>query len=968
MSHIFYKNNQCSIEYFYGDGNPSKTAVFVFSSGGNRDLEGNNFGGNFFVSNGFDVVAIRVSTDDWFQSIPESVFEDINGFVSNNDIKRRVGMGASMGGYGAIAFSKQFQFDLVLAYSPQYRIDQDFDPRWKKNAEDIKWKYPIDIDTVSKTCNFFIIYDSKNLDGEQFSRLQKVILPEKLNAKAIPYSGHCSSIYLHQTGYLKEVSLQIVNHGNLRSLNLKLNRHLSSAYIQNICEELERRKKINFLKRVREIALNSGIHIKNITPVNIIISFYKNHQLVKPLYESLIKCREEVRSLKCIIYFYIDSPEDIELKETIYKYAMQDFLDIRIIENQRNQGFILTVNQGLKAAIDAKNDVVILNSDTQIYPGALREMIRVAYRDPMIGFVSPRSNNATICTLPHDAKSLQLSADEHYLRYQKIAKYLPEYSYVPTGVGFCLFIKWNVLAEFGGFDSIYGEGYNEENDLIMRANKSGYRAALANYAFVYHIGEATLSNHSLGRNCLEEKNKKILLERYPYYDRLIHNYHESPEFRAERLLSPLVDSNLSICFDFSSFGTYHNGTFEAGLSTLRAACVVWPESIRIVVCISKDAWKFHDIGSNSRVDRIDVHQCDEIFSAVIRYGQPFSESCISRVLSRAPIATFFMLDTIAADCGHLSVNLDENLWRFVMRWSDIVYTNSVFSAQQLTSRYQLGKSVELLPIMHSMDPDEYKFHGKATDKVDLIPDDLRIEDAILIIGNNFSHKFISETLAVLAKGMQDQIFVVVGRHAIEYENVKYIDSGGLTYQDIDFLYSSVRAIIFPTHYEGFGFPLMHALARNKPIYLRRLPPFIEIANELSQGHENLIWFHSTHSLLEQLRVDIRGWKGNGAIGESLGWHRSALQLLESIKCKIESVEHSQIANRIRWFELSFCRPSGDSSERLNINHPVELLNQIDEFRYLVGAYRRSNSWRVTAPFRKIKDAYLFSKKYFNRIF
>ena len=129
-----------------------------------------------------------------------------------------------------------------------------------------------------------------------------------------------------------------------------------------------------------------------------------------------------------------------------------------------------------------------------MFPGAIAEMQRVAGLDPMIGFVSPRSNNATICSFPPAAGIPNLPPEQSHAVFLQLSGYLPEFHYVPVAVGFCLFIKFLILDEFGLLDEIYGRGYNEENDLIMRANRCGYRAALANHAFVYHFGEASFSH------------------------------------------------------------------------------------------------------------------------------------------------------------------------------------------------------------------------------------------------------------------------------------------------------------------------------------------------------------------------------------------------------------------------------------------------------------------------------------------
>lgn len=95
----------------------------------NRHLDGNRDGGDLLVKNGFDVVNFKISNDDWFQSIPEKMFDAIQNFSCA--YKYKVGYGTSMGGYGVIAFSKMLKLDTALVFSPQFCIDKPFDTRWR---------------------------------------------------------------------------------------------------------------------------------------------------------------------------------------------------------------------------------------------------------------------------------------------------------------------------------------------------------------------------------------------------------------------------------------------------------------------------------------------------------------------------------------------------------------------------------------------------------------------------------------------------------------------------------------------------------------------------------------------------------------------------------------------------------------------------------------------------------------------
>ena len=261
----------------------------------------------------------------------------------------------------------------------------------------------------------------------------------------------------------------------------------------------------------------------------------------------------------------------------LLRQAVQDLSAVvpcRVIENERNIGFGRSVNGAASESVANRHDVILLNSDTIVFPGAIAEMQRVADLDPMIGFVSPRSNNATICSFPPQPEFQKLSPEQSYAVFRELSGYLPEYHYVPVAVGFCLFIKFQILDEFGLLDEIYGRGYNEENDLIMRANRCGYRAALANHAFVYHFGEASFAAATAPKEELEKRNSALLLQRYPEYPRSIAKYFNGLHFQAEKMLSALLpdsEGRRDLVFDFSSMGTYHNGTFAAAKCILQAA-------------------------------------------------------------------------------------------------------------------------------------------------------------------------------------------------------------------------------------------------------------------------------------------------------------------------------------------------------------------------------------------------------------
>ena len=690
----------------------------------------------------------------------------------------------------------------------------------------------------------------------------------------------------------------------------------------------------NFLD-YRRFNLDSSIkkfdvaEIRRTNSIILAVPFYKSSELVEPLYASLCKCSQDLVDYNVEVIFYNDSPDDTELENEFKRIeGLHCDFKISFLRNSVNLGFIGTMNQSISYAKKQHADIILLNSDTLFFPGVIQELVEVAYADPMIGFVSPRSNNATICTFPHKSKDISLSPDETYLQYMGVRSAFPRFTIVPTCVGFCLFIKSKIVQEFGLLDDIYGKGYNEENDYIMRANRCGYNAVLANHAFVWHEGEKSFSSLEVKRNLREEENAKILHERYPEFPRLIHNYFNSVEYRAESILEGLLpDSNnkLKIAFEFTSLGTYHNGTFEAGKKLIHAADKVWPDKYDIVLLCSEPSYVFHELKSSlsSRVSWSDPQHFDDKFAAIIRIGQPFSSQAISHNIYRAPISSCFMLDTIAADCGYLKLDFDENLWRFILNWADVIFTNSFFTASQFVRRYYINDGSVIKPSLHSITLEDY--YKDVSAGINSLVKKESVE--VLIIGNKFDHKALKYAVPLLSKSFSNCHFTVLGGEQYNLENVTSIATGQFSDAEIDAIYNRVDAIIFPSHYEGFGFPLLHSLAHKKKIFVRDLPVYHEIKDKIAVGGENIVFFESLDGLIKKISSDTLSWTGSEAVGEKDGWSRSAKEILLAVEDAMQKVSLSKVTERIRWFELAFCRNDSLSVNQAN-DTPTNIANRI----------------------------------------
>jgi GT2 family glycosyltransferase len=203
---------------------------------------------------------------------------------------------------------------------------------------------------------------------------------------------------------------------------------------------------------------------------------------------------------------------------------------IELLRNERNLGFTATANRGMTRS---RADVVLLNSDTIVTRGWLAALRRCAGSDPRIATVTPFSNNAEICSFPRFCENNPApdEADADRIRAALEASAVPSYPDLPTGVGFCLFVRRAAIDALGALDLAFGAGYGEENDFCLRAARAGWRNVLADDAFVVHTGGRSFAGRKgeLGR-----RNMDVLLERYPHYEAMVREYVEADPLRPLR--------------------------------------------------------------------------------------------------------------------------------------------------------------------------------------------------------------------------------------------------------------------------------------------------------------------------------------------------------------------------------------------------------------------------------------------------
>lgn len=205
---------------------------------------------------------------------------------------------------------------------------------------------------------------------------------------------------------------------------------------------------------------------------------------------------------------------------------------IHLLVNESNCGFVATVNRGLKLHWD--RDVVILNSDTRVHPGWLDRLAAHGEAEPRAASVTPLSNNATVCSYPRMLHSNweRLELDDAALDALAAKANAGRHIEVPTGVGFCMWMRRAALDAVGWLDvERFGRGYGEENDWCMRANAAGWVQLVASDVYVLHQGSVSFRAEASERT---RAGVATLLQRHPDYQLRIDEWIARDPLHAER--------------------------------------------------------------------------------------------------------------------------------------------------------------------------------------------------------------------------------------------------------------------------------------------------------------------------------------------------------------------------------------------------------------------------------------------------
>lgn len=225
--------------------------------------------------------------------------------------------------------------------------------------------------------------------------------------------------------------------------------------------------------------------------LSIIIVNWNTRDLLRQAIQAVIETFSEPDKLEIIV---VDNASTDGTPAMI----QEAYPDVRLIALPENIGFAGGNNRGL--AVAEASSLLLLNSDTQVRPGALEALIHYLDAHPEVGMVGPKllnedgtaqSSKRRFPTLPLlflESTWLQPLTPKSWLR----RFYMED---VPTSdahdvgwvTGAAMMVRREVVEQVGGLDDGFFM-YSEELDWCRRIQDAGWRIAYTPEAQIVHYG------------------------------------------------------------------------------------------------------------------------------------------------------------------------------------------------------------------------------------------------------------------------------------------------------------------------------------------------------------------------------------------------------------------------------------------------------------------------------------------------
>lgn len=243
--------------------------------------------------------------------------------------------------------------------------------------------------------------------------------------------------------------------------------------------------------------------------------------------------------------------------------------------------------------------------------------------------------------------------------------------------------------------------------------------------------------------------------------------------------------------------------------------------------------------------------------------------------------------------------------KFALRHAKKIITVSQFTKNELINAYRVAP--EKIMVVHNGYDRNYYRIIKDQEKAIQVANGYGLDFPYLLYVGRLEKKknipLLVEAFALLKERHPEikEKLVLIGQASFGYDEIKYIIEeydldqevvmpGWISETDLPYLYNCAQAFVFPSRHEGFGIPVIQALACGLPTAVSDLPVMREVAGEAviyfdkdnkEEMSEKLFQLLSDQELRDKLR--LAGLEQ----AQQFSWEKCAAETLKVLQTVIE---------------------------------------------------------------------------------
>ena len=487
-----------------------------------------------------------------------------------------------------------------------------------------------------------------------------------------------------------------------------------------------------------------------------------------------------------------------------------------------------------ESAATAGAHLLVVLDGAQPTSDAVSSIAEALSADPMFGFAHPRFSDVD----GRRVASPMATPGATGAVARRVLSMVPAFYITTECLSPCFLIRRELVGNLYPSQDHWNDMRGVLAEYVVRARRLGFRTVIANRAVV------TLA--SLSADTAEIRpapsDHALITSRFPDVERARAEFSRSEAFAVEHLVSQLFDNPGRWLLDARNVGASVNGTVKAALG-LCDALYARHNTAATTLWVRRDAADVHDLEQRYSRWNVVVDAPVERFAAALRLSQPWHMSDVSDLGRLAAVNVFLMLDTISWDIVYEAPAGLDATWQYIATHSDGLLFISEFSRQRFLTRFVLSPNVQTGVVHLSLDAQDYldrRVRGR--------PD----EPYWLVVGNPYDHKHVVPTLDLLTRAFPTRRFVALGANGpSRSESVTRLTSGATAEEQLQSTYAGAEVTIYPSFYEGFGLPIVNALAWGGTVVARESGLVREIA-EAYQGPGRLMTYSDEVALIDCL--------------------------------------------------------------------------------------------------------------------